>query len=245
MSLAEIPDYPNWLEEVPHFSGWHESAWKFILSKLRDPTIFAIRGTGRSGKRALGYYLLEKAHEQDQTPFIIGGNSSEIPDWITFIPGKDVKQIDERYSGKRIVLVDDIGAMGLTARRSSKTESKELQEFSTVISHKNITMIVSIQNLRMLDVKGLLVAQSSQLIHKFSDMFSMKWERENIKEELQHSQKFLEWILKEYHELPQFNDSEHQAKGLAYHINTGKPFYNPLPSFYSDDISKSFNEVNV
>lgn len=242
---AEIPSYPSWLNQVENFPEWHESAWKFILAKLRDPTVIAIRGTGRSGKTALGYYLLGKAKEQNQNCFIIGGNSSKIPDWITFVPGNDVKQIDHIYSGKRIVLVDDIGAMGLTARRHSKTKSKELQEFMTVISHKNITVIISIQNLRMLDVKGLLVAQSSQIIHKYSDYFSMTWERDRMRHELEHAQAFLEWILRNYHELPRFNDSEHQAKGLCYSINVAKPFYNPLPSFYSDNISKSFKEVEV
>lgn len=238
---AEIPEYPSWCNRIEDFEEWHSAEWRWILDKLRNPSVIIIRGTGRSGKTAMAYLLLELAHKMGQTCYMMGGSPGSV-DYIEQI--ESIKDLQNR-EGKKALLIDDIGAIGLTARNHASSESKYLQQFSTIISHKEITVIISIQNLALLDVKGLMTAQDSIVLHKLSNPFGISLERDWAQHLLEHANDYLHYLLDTYYNLPSYDSKNHEGKGLFYDVNTSRVAYSPLPELYTDEISRSYRREGI
>jgi len=243
-----IPKTPDWFSDIEkktnllELDRWHEQEWEYLLKKLEQPSVIILRGTGRTGKTAQAYYLLEQAKEKGQEVFIMGGNPEPV-DWLEQIDM--IGDLEEHGREKKTLLIDDIGALGLTARNSQTKEAKQLQEYGTIISHKKVTLLISIQNLSLLDVKGLMTTQDCVILHKLSNRFGITLERTWAKERLERANEFMYHLLQEYYDVPHFNSEDHDAKGLFYDINTKRLAYCPLPSFYGDDISRSYKEEQV
>lgn len=237
-----IPDVPEWAEDIPDFERWHEEEWKWLIEKLKHPSVIIIRGTGRSGKTALSYFLLSKAKHMNQETYIKGGKPEQV-DWLEQIDS--ISELQEKGEKKKTLLIDDIGALGLTARNSQKKEAKALQEFGTVISHKRITVLISIQNLALLDVKGLMTTQDCVVLHKLSNSFGIELERGWAKKRILHANSYLYYLLEEFYEVPQYDSDRHEGKGLFFDINTNRVAYNPLPDYFTDDISRSYKNEAV
>lgn len=235
-----IPQLPEWAERIPDLPRWHEEEWMNLLRKLASPSIVIIRGTGRSGKTALAYTLLERARDQGQTCYLLGGDPGPI-EWLTRLDS--LEELDSG-EGKRTILVDDIGALGITARSPMSSDNKTIQEFSTVISHKEITMIFSVQNLRLLDVLGLMTTQDVQVLTKLSDQWGIIFEREYIRELVDHANDYLTYVMSEFHQLPS-TVGYHDSKGLFYNVSSNRPAWNPLPEWYTDRVSRSYRDEDV
>lgn len=241
MNKVPVPanTVPSWCYQIRGFLGDHIKEWRYILSKLKNPSITIIRGTGRSGKTGMAYYLMDMSAKMGKNNYMIGGKPDRV-DHIEQIGA--IKEVESK-TGHITLLIDDIGAIGLTARSHASKENRYLQELSTVLSHKNISVIISVQNLRLLDVKGLMVSQDVLLISKISNSFSTKLERKWVQDEVRHANQYLKHLASTYYSVPSFDSEDHEAKGLFYDHTTSLTGYNPLPSYYSDDISKSYQEA--
>jgi len=233
-----LKDVPSWCYLIKGFIGDHVREWRFLLAKLRNPSIIIIRGTGRSGKTALMYNLLDISTDMGKSNYMIGGDPSRLAHIEQIDSLKDV----ENKKGNITLAIDDIGAIGLTARNHATKENKYLQQLSTIVSHKNITVIISIQNLRLLDVKGLMVSQDIVLLSKLSNSFSTLLERKWIKEDVDHANKYLRYLSSYYNSMPEFNSKDHESKGLFYDHATCRVAYNNLPEYYNNSISKSYSD---
>jgi len=193
--------------------------WEYMLTH-KDSTIGIILGARGTGKTAIGIKILENLFAKTlKRMYAIGFKEKDMPTWISVV--ESINQV----RNNSYVLVDEGGIM-FSARRSMSEINKMISDLILVARHKNISILFITQNSANLDVN--IIRQADHLIMKPSSLLQKDFERRKIKkvyEDVEHD-------FKKYQ----------GEKGLAYiYSNDFRGFItNPLPSFWSVKISKSF-----
>lgn len=185
-----------------------------------DSKIGIILGARGSGKSAFGIKFLENTHAKKKRKcFAMGFDKNEMPSWI-----KVAEQVDQ-IQNDAIVLIDEGGIL-FSSRKSMSTPNKLLSDLILVARHKNLSILFISQNSSNLDVN--IIRQADFLILKPSSLLQIDFERKKIKD-----------IYKEVHN--HFKELK-ENKGLTYiYADKFRGFVNsPLPSFWNQEISKSF-----
>ncbi|MBD3252122.1 hypothetical protein GF386_00130 [Candidatus Pacearchaeota archaeon] len=185
-----------------------------------DSKIGVILGARGSGKTAFGIKFLENLHAKTgKDCYAIGFKEEEMPSWIKI--ASDISQL----TNDSFVLVDEGGIL-FSSRNSMSSANKFLSELILVARHKNLNIFFISQNSSNLDVN--ILRQSDFLILKPSSLLQKNFERKIIQ--------------KIYEEESDFFEKFKENKGLAYiYGDSFKGFIsNPLPSFWTSGISKSF-----
>ncbi len=212
-----IPEYNefNVLEIIAgDYNKWLEKVYE------SDSQIGIILGARGSGKTSFGMKFLENFHSKHKKKcFAIGFNEDELPSWI-----KGVTDISE-LENDSFVLIDEGGVL-FNSRSSMSSANKMLSQLIMIARHKNISILFISQNSSNLEVN--ILRQADFLILKPSSLLQKEFER-----------KIIQKIYSEAGE--SFKEFE-EDEGVS-HIYSGsfRGFVsNPLPSFWRENLSKSF-----
>jgi hypothetical protein len=199
-------------------SGDYENWLSKIYSS--DSQIGIVIGARGSGKTAFGIKLLENLYsKKKKNCFSMGFNEKELPFWI-----KNVKEISE-IENDSFVLIDEGGIL-FNSRSSMSNANKLLSKLIMIARHKNITIIFISQNSSNLEIN--ILRQADFLILKPSSLLQKEFERKIIQ--------------KIYEESKDYFEKYSRYLGTTY-IYSGKFkgfVSNPLPSFWKENLSKSF-----
>ncbi len=232
------PGVPTWLSELsPDFEYYQKEFYRSMLERLRNNNVVVLRGTGRSGKTATAFVLIEKAVESGIQAFQLGGRdiSRELPFKIQHIEELDQIPSDDQ---EKIVVADDVAMMGISGRNFSSKPAKEFQSQVTVLSHKSTSLVMTIQSLRILDVYGVMSSQNTNLLIKYSSGWNMALERSGaVSDVIAMFNNYLKYICENTVGYPD-TSKNHPAKGLTYDCAKNLVGYNYLPDWWNNKISK-------
>ena len=196
------------------YKKWLEGVYK------SESQIGIILGTRGSGKTAFGIKFLENLHAKyGKHCFAIGFNENELPSWINVV--SDISLL----RNNSFVLIDEGGIL-FNSRSSMSNANKMLSQLIMISRHKNLNILFISQNSSNLDVN--ILRQADFLVLKPSSLFQKEFERKIIQ--------------KIYKEAEEYFDKFKEKRGIA-HIYSDKFrgfISNPLPSFWKENISKSF-----
>ena len=212
-----IPEYNdfNVLEVISgDYNNWLEKVYG------SDSQIGIILGARGSGKTAFGMKFLENFHAKHKRKcFAIGFNENELPYWI-----KGITDISE-LENNSFVLIDEGGIL-FNSRSFMSNANKMLSQLIMIARHKNISILFISQNSSNLEVNVL--RQADFLILKPSSLLQKEFERKIIQKIYEETGDSFKKFEKDYG---------------ATHIYAGnfRGFVsNPLPSFWRENLSKSF-----
>lgn len=191
---------------------------KILTSKSTVGIILGARGTGKS---AIGMKLLEDFKlKTNKKVYAMGFNAADLPDWINV-----VNSVDELENGS--VLLADESGIEFSSRESMSDINKLLSKIILVARHKDLSIMFITQNSANIDIN--IIRQSDYLILKQSSLLQKDFERKKIKDIYQE-------VDKEFEELK-------SDRGLTYiYSNDYRGFISsPLPSFWSDKVSKAYS----
>jgi hypothetical protein len=191
-----------------------------MLSK-NDSTIGIILGARGSGKSAIGLKLLENMHAlSGKKMFAMGFKAGELPLWIHSID--DIELIENNS----YVLIDEGGIL-FNARQGFSDANQLLSKLLLIARHKDLSIMFISQNSSNLEINA--IRQADYLILKPSSLLQLDFERKKIKEI--------------YEEAAEDFAKFKRTKGLTYiYSDSFKGFVtNPLPTFWTQNISKSFS----
>ena len=185
-----------------------------------DSEIGIILGARGSGKSAFGLKLLENVYAKTERKcYAMGFKREEMPFWISVVDSVSDLKNDS------VVLIDESGVL-FSSRRSMTSANKLLGDLILIARHKNLTILFISQNSSNLDIN--IIRQADFLALKSTSLLQKDFERKKIKD----IYKEVEKDFKKYED----------DKGITY-VYGGKFrgfVSNPLPSFWSVRISKSF-----
>ncbi len=206
------------LKILKKVKGDYKSWFENILNS--DSQIGIVLGARGTGKTAFGIKLLENIYFKNRKKcFAMGFSQKELPFWI-----KSVNEVSE-IENDSFVLLDE-GGITFSSRNSMSKANKILSNLMLIARHKNISILFISQNSSNLDIN--ILRQADYLILKPSSLLQKEFERKVIQKIYSSTEKgFIEFK----------ND-----KGATYiHSNKFLGFVsNPLPSFWREEISKSF-----
>ncbi len=191
--------------------------WERTLPKSSIGIIIGARGKGKS---ALGIKILENLKAMNKKSLCaMGFNQEDMPAWIT-VAG-DIKDIPSNS----FVLIDEGGIL-FSSRRSMTDANQLLSDLILISRHKSLSILFISQNSANLDIN--ILRQADYLLLKPSSLLQIDFERKKIKEL--------------YDEVKEQFEKFQEHKGLTYiYSEDFRGFVNnPLPSFWTMDISKSF-----
>jgi len=197
-----------------NFKKWEDKVFK------SDSKIGVILGARGSGKTAFGIKFLENAHHKTKKKcFALGFNPDELPSWIKVVP--DISKIEN----DSFVLIDEGGIL-FSARKAMSNANKLLSDLILISRHKNLNILFISQNSSNLDIN--ILRQADFLILKPSSLLQRNFERK---------------IIQKLYDGVQDSFEKHKEKpGITYiYSDLFEGFVNnPLPSFWTGSISKSF-----
>jgi len=188
----------------------------------KPSSIGIILGKRGSGKSAIGLKLLENIiAKTNKQCYAMGFEVASLPSFITSI--EDISQI----KNNSFVLIDEGGIL-FSSRNAMSTPNKILSELILVARHKDLSIIFISQNSSNLDVN--IIRQADYLIMKPSSLLQEDFERKVIKEA--------------YTDVKQEFKKYSNILGITYiYSDDFRGFVtNPLPSFWSTSLSKSFKD---
>lgn len=130
-----------------------EKIYTFLQSLVYEDKgggrIVLVDGARGGGKTGFGCWVIDQYHEKkprDKYYFVTkADNKPSMPHWVRVV--KDITEVPNNS----IALIDE-GAIQLSSRRHSNRENKEACDRLVVLRHKGITLIILVQNIRMVDI---------------------------------------------------------------------------------------------
>ena len=182
-------------------------------------TMGIILGARGKGKTALGMKLLEnQSAKSDTQACSFGVPLKRLPTWI-----KAINSLED-ISPNSTLLIDEAGVQ-FSSRDSMSENNKTLSSIILTARHNDVSIIFISQNSSNLDIN--ILRQADYLVLKPSALLQMNFERNKIRDK--------------YRELDQEFKELSSVVGLAYIYSDGFCGFvsNPLPTFWSESISKS------
>jgi len=213
-------------------NGYEVKTWADIL---RFPSIIMLAGRRRQGKSACGYYLLELARRMFDVDAYVKGLVKEkwnlLPDFIHPLDPKEPDLPDDAA-----IFLDE-AAMFYYAREFGTTENKAMSILLSISGQKNQLLIFATHYTRKIDID--VITDVDVLGYKRPGMMYKHFERPEMR-------KLVDKIYNAFKSLP-FSDEE--KKRYTYVIADDADFegfvINPLPSFWSQDLSEAFAGVKI
>ncbi|RLE39600.1 hypothetical protein DRJ17_00180 [Candidatus Woesearchaeota archaeon] len=202
------------------FDEWENKLYR------SDSKIGIILGARGKGKSAIGMKLLENFKAKtNKNIYALGFKTDKIPNWITSIKNFDI--IDD--IARNSVLLIDEGGITFSSRDTMSNINKLLSKVLLVARHKDLSVIFISQNSSNIDVNA--IRQADFLLLKPNSLLQKDLERNIVK--------------KIYEDASSDFDALKSEPGLVYiYADVYRGFVsNPLPSFWSKELSKSFDKV--
>ena len=203
---------------IEHDSGDFEKFEKKVMKN--DSTIGLVLGARGSGKTAISVKFLENIHSKTgKKCFALGFKEEDMPIWIDVV--NDIKDL----KNNSFVLIDEGGIL-FSSRSSMAEPNKLLSELMFIARHKSISIIFISQNSANLEINA--IRQADYLVLKKSSLLQKDFERKKIKELYQQ----VGTRFKKYSKM----------KGITFIYSDEFTGFveNPLPSFWTKNISKAF-----
>ncbi len=203
---------------IKKISGNFEDWEKGLVNS--ESTIGLILGARGTGKTAIGIKILENIYSKEKKNcYAMGFKKEEMPSWINVV--EDVSKIKNNSA----VLIDEGGIL-FSSRKSMTNANKILSELLLIARHKNLSIIFISQNSSNIEINT--IRQADYIILKPSSLLQKDFERKRIKE-------IYNEVEKDFKKLK-------DKKGITYiYSEEFRGFItNPLPSFWNQKISKSF-----
>ena len=200
------------------YKGGYKDYEKYLLNA--SSKIGIILGARGTGKTAIGIKILENIYAKSKRKlYAIGFKSEDMPAWIEIIENTD------QIKNNSTVLIDEGGVL-FSSRNSMTTPNKLLSQLILIARHKNLNILFISQNSSNLDVN--ILRQADYLILKPTSLLQEDFERKKIRDV--------------YTEVQADFKKYQTTQGLTYiYSEIFRGFIsNPLPSFWSQNISKSF-----
>jgi|GEM_PF-2370929 len=214
-----------------------------------EPFVILILGQRGGGKTALGHLLLEIFSEQGKRrkAYIIGFPHHKrhlLPDWIT--------PLDELiFPDDSVVLLHE-AHFYLHARRSMNEANVEIDKLVTVSRHKNVDIIVETQQSFRLDRN--IVAEVDGIIFRLPELMQEKFERPEVRWITQMAKKAFAPYIKEHKVVDEsgkvigvYREVSPEVVKKAFIFSKNYigmyPHDIPLPSYWSEEISKAYGEL--
>ncbi|MBU1103883.1 MAG: zonular occludens toxin domain-containing protein [Nanoarchaeota archaeon] len=197
------------------------SAWEKEILKA-ESKIGIILGARGSGKTAFAIKLMENVYFKKKVKcYAMGFKKEEMPSWIEVV--EDISQIKNNAT----VIIDEGGIL-FSSRKAMSKPNQLLSELILIARHKNLNILFISQNSSNLDVN--IIRQADFLVLKPTSLLQKDFERKKIRDI--------------YQEVEERFNKHRNDKGLAYiYANEFRGFVsNPLPSFWTSGISKSFRK---
>lgn len=197
---------------------------------IQHPSIILIIGRRRYGKSVLGYHIIEKFHNERDLPTYVVSLPKEkhslLPDWIT--PVDTVEGLPDNC----VALIDE-GALKYHAYMWGAKETVVMDRMISISGQKGQTFIFITHTMRKFAVTLLL--DIDILLCKKPSLLHSKLERSEVR-------KLVEEVSREFDKLPR-----DEVKKNTYVISDDfKGFIrNGLPSFWSEDLSKSYAGISI
>jgi len=190
---------------------------KILHNKSTIGIILGARGTGKS---ALAMRLVENIiAKTNKHAYAMGFSSTSLPAWITLITTTD------EITNNSLVVIDESG-ISFSSRSSMSSSSKLLSALLLIARHKDVSVIFITQNSANLEINA--IRQADYLLLKPSSLLQKDFERKKIQDI--------------YLEAQSDFDKLKSHIGLTYiYADSYRGFVtNTLPSFWSENLSKSF-----
>lgn len=242
-ALPDFPSLPSFAQDgLPsYYNHYQEEVFRSMCYRMLEPHIFVVRGVGRSGKTALAFRLLEYASQLGVDIYQWGGKYSVDP-YVPFEVNK-VKRVEgiPEDDQQKTVIADDILMQGLSARDFSSSEAKQFQKLTSIISHRNISIIMTIQSLRVLDVFGAMSTQKVSLIVKYSTDWNIVLERSGFPFDMvEDMNDYLKYIMDRTGLGTPTGQGDHPSKGWFYDFYERCPGYFYCPDWFGKEVSKVY-----
>jgi hypothetical protein len=201
--------------ELERVDGNLENFENFLKNYGKIGIILGARG---SGKSALGIRILENINSIGKKVYALGFRKDRLPKWI--IPVIDINEIPNNS----FLLADEAG-IEFSSRSSMSSLNKLLSNLLLISRHKNISIIFITQNSSNIEINTL--RQADYLLLKPSSLLQLDFERKKIRD----IYKEVDGRFKKYYD-----------KGTTYiYSDLYRGFVKTsLPSFWTEDLSKSF-----
>jgi len=190
------------------------------------PIVMLIIGRRRFGKSALGFYMIEKFHKNQPglKIFVVSLPKEKhqlLPDWIR--PVDNVEDLPENC----VALIDE-GALKYHAHKWQKKETEVMDQMISFSGQRRQTFIFITHTMRKFAVT--LLMDINVVLCKKPSLLHSKLERSEFR-------KLMEIVDHEFNKLP-----EDKVKAATYVISEDYQgfIYNPLPSFWSEQLSEAY-----
>ena len=183
----------------------------------KQSTIGIILGAKGKGKSVIGMKLLENLKSNNKSA--LGFPKLHLPLWITHIENMNEIQNNSH------LLIDESG-INFNSRESMSSINKLFSKMLFISRHKSLSITLVIQNSSNIDVNA--IRQADYLILKPSALLQKDFERKKIQEI--------------YNNVQDYFDRYKNDKEIAYIYSDQFIGFvkNKLPSFWNENLSKSF-----
>lgn len=196
---------------------------KLLNSKSTVGLIIGARG---SGKSALGLRILENVHAKtNRKVCAMGFGEGSLPRWVKVIGNA------EDIENGSFVLVDE-GGIIFSSRDSMSDANKLLSNLLLIARHKDLSVLFISQNSANLEVNA--IRQADYLLLRKPSLLQKDFERKKIREVYEQAER-------------NFRESGVDvAKATFVYSDEFRGIVeNALPSFWSEEVSKSFKKFKV
>lgn len=194
-----------------------------------------ITGFRGEGKSALAWYLAEE-HQRGEGQVAAFDFTPQarklLPSWVKHV--NDVRGVSRLQPS---LLIVDEGALKVHARRHQSSDNIEWTQLLAVARHKQHLVILITQHNRQVDVG--LVADADWVIMKRPSELHLRFARPELRPELDEA--FQGFKNERNHRL----HPQEWSYVVDYHLGYRGWLKNPLPTFWSDSLSRSFAAVEL
>jgi len=200
------------------------------LEIIQHPSVILIIGRRNRGKSALGFYILEIHHNENQLPcFVVGFPRSKqhlLPKWVT--PIENIEDLPENC----VALVDE-ASFKYHAHKVRGKETEYMDKMISVSRQKKQTIIFITHTMRKFAVTLLL--DVDMLLCKEPSILHANLERAEVR-------KIMEEVKAAFSKVP-----PEDIQKCTYVVSDGYKglIQNPLPSFWSEELSEAWAGVDL
>ncbi len=222
-------------QNIPNRDGEIKAMYNMIKWKeaLPLPSVALVTGRRGSGKSAMSYWLLEHLSTEYKVPAYVIGVPREknnlLPNTIIPLGTDDLDDLPE----SAIIFFDE-AAMIFYSREWKDDMHSLMDKLLSISRQKNQIIIMATHSSRKLDIA--LVADCDALLMKEPSLLTSRLDRAEIR-------KLSEQALAEFKRIP---DKDRKKYTFVYaHAFEGTMLENPLPSFWSEELSRAFAGISI
>ena len=196
--------------------------------------IFVILGRRGRGKSCLAWFLAEEFHKLGR-PVVSFATPRQakklLPDWVKHMD--KLEKLAKQKAGS-VVVVDE-ASFKVAARRHATADNLIWGQMTAISRHKQLLVIFIAQHTRQIDIN--LIGDSDLTLFKEPSELHIRFARPELRPDVEQARRVIRACRSgKPHEWTWIKDYGEDREGLLQ---------NPPPSFWSEDLSRSFALVDL